>query len=117
MTILSVSWLYFRTFLAADDPTCFLALRNGGRDLLAADDPTRLLAFWRGGQDLTPVCCDKDVVFDPYAADTVVFLEYIKVDVFRVLRGLEVDFFESVTGEIASLRACLAVYFQFAVPN
>lgn len=85
MTILFVSWLYFRTFLAADDPT-------------------RLLAFWRGGQDLTPVCCDKDVVFDPHAADGVVLLEKGGVDIFRVLRGFEVDLLEGVVGEVAGFE-------------
>jgi hypothetical protein len=79
-------------------------LRSGGQDLLAADDPTCLLAFWRGGQDLTPVCCDKDVVFDPHAADGVVLLEKGGVDVFRVPRGFEVDLLEGVVGEVASFE-------------
>lgn len=46
---------------------------------------TRLRSLRRSGQVLVPICRDQDVVFDPDAADGIVFAQHGAVDVFAVL--------------------------------
>lgn len=99
-----------------DYAAAFLVFRSTSQDILTADDSTRFFAFWSGGQYLIAVCGDEYVVFDPHAADGIVFFKDRGIDVFCVVWGFEVDLLQGVTGEVSRFEGLISGMFLLSYP-